>query len=54
MYNFNDFIGGSQNELLAEGKEGKNLHLEHLEDNVLRLEGLNTHQKYCDEAKNEI
>ena len=37
MYNFNDFIGGSQNELLAEGKEGKNLHLEHLEDNVLNL-----------------
>ena len=37
MYNFNDFIEGSQNELLAEGKEGKNLHLEHLEDNVLNL-----------------
>lgn len=36
MYNFKDFtMEGPQDVILSESKDGKNLHLEHLEDEVL-------------------
>jgi hypothetical protein len=35
MINFNQFIKESKVEVITEAKEGKNLHLEHLEDNIL-------------------
>jgi hypothetical protein len=35
MNNFRQFIGGTQDVILNESKEDANLHLEHLEDNVL-------------------
>ena len=35
MYDLNQFIGVTQDAILSEEKSGKNLHLEHLEDEVL-------------------